>query len=489
MSEAPFAHISVFEVTATDAPLLTYALLPFPNPLAASGPAQLTLVVSNSTGQFVTVGTVALTLPVGTTAKTLTASPNGIGAYVPDTWTATQNGGIFTLTPKTGEAAKIGPNGLSFVFSGITVNDEPGTCSIAITEQASAPGKPETTRTSAIPVAKFPATFALSDLTVTPPSVTSGGSAVLLWHGSPATYTLSYDPDGNGSTPHVVGPSGPYTAPNLTAPVVVFTLTARVTVPGQDQPLVIQRQAVVTVIAGSVSFTALPSFVGVNGVARLTWLATGSTSCTLDPGGKAVPPSGYAYVIVKQTTTFTLRATITGKTPIAAQQTVTVEPKIVGTPYTPPLTGADGKKGDPGHGGYSGGPGGPGLPGDPTVDHTITLGPLDPSSTPTAVTTVLFRGGIGGRGGDGGQPDDGGEETGPPGPGGPGGKGGDTKGTLTIMLDASKPPQQLIVTVEPGPGGPGGTGAHTIYSGKAPDGKPGDPGGNTATVRFAEISA
>jgi hypothetical protein len=482
--------IQIFELTAGEAPLLTYALLPFPNPLAASGPAQLTLVVSNSTGQFVTVSSIAVTLPVGTTAKTLTASANGIGTVVPDTWTATQNGGIFTLVPKTSDAAKIGPNGLSFIVTGITVNDEPGTCSITITEDASAPGKPRATRSTAIPVAKFPATFHLSDLTVTPPSVTSGGSAVLLWQGSPAVYTLSYDPDGNGAKPHVVGSSGPYTAPNLTAPVVVFTLTAQVTVPGQDQPLVIQRQAVVTVVAGSVSFTALPSIVGVNGVTRLAWTTAGVTSCTLDPGGKSVPVNGYAYAVVKQTTTFTLRATIAGKAPIAAQQTVTVDPKLVGTPYTPPLTGTDGTKGDPGaSGGYNGGPGGAGGPGGPTEDRTVTLGPLDPSSTPVVVTSVLFRGGKGGRGGDGGQPMDGGEETGNPGPGGPGGTGGDTKGTLTIVFDASKPPQQLIVTVEPGPAGDGGIGASTPYSGKAPDGKPGNPGTNTATLRFAEVSA
>jgi hypothetical protein len=486
MSET-IAHLHVFE--AAEAPLLTYALLPFPNPLAAAGPAQLTLVVSNGSSQFVTVTSIAVALPLGANAKNLTPSATGIGVVVPTGWNATPSGGVFTLTPVNGDAARVGPTSLTFVFTGITVNDQPGTCSIAITETASMPAKPQSARTTALALAKFPATFALSELSVTPPSVTSGGSAVLLWRGSPATYVLAYDPDGNGATPHVVGPNGPHTAPNLTAPVVVFALTATVTVPGQDQPLVIQRQAVVTVVAGSVSFSALPSIVGVNGVTRLNWIATGTTSCTLDPGGRTVPASGYAYAVVNQPTTFTLRASVTGKAPITAQQTVTIDPKIVGTnQFT--LTGADGPQGQPGaSGGYNGGDGGRGGPGGPTASQTVTIGALDASSTPAAVAAILFRGGKGGRGGNGGQPADGGEETGRPGAGGPGGKGGDTIETLTIVFDATKPAQQVIVTIEPGPRGDGGTGASTPYSGKAPDGQPGDPGANTATLRFAEISA
>jgi hypothetical protein len=483
--DVPYLHVA--ELVLADAPLLTYALLPFPNPLLASGPAQLTLVVSNGTTQFITVASIAVTLPVGTTAKNLTASPTGIGTTVPSGWNASAAGGVFTLTPATPEVAKVGPNGLSFIFTGIAVNDEPGTCTIGITEDASSPSKPRASRTSGIPVAKFPATFALSELSATPLSVVSGGSAVVLWNGSPATYVLSYDPDGNGTVPHVVGPNGPYTAPNLTAPVVVFTLTARVTVPGQDAPLVIQRQAVVTVVAGSVAFTALPSIVGTKGVTRLSWLTTGTTSCTLDPGGISIPPNGYAYAVVNQTTVFTIVATIAGRQPIAAQQTVTVNPSIVAKPSANvvSLVAKDGGIGQPGSSGFAPGEGGPGGPGDPITSTTITVGPLDAGSSPAAVKQIVYRGGTGGRGGPGGNAT-GGEESGPAGRGGPGGQGGDATGRLTIRLDPSAAPQQLIVDVGPGTGGPGGTGGYSDGMGRAPDGRRGDDGKNLAELRFEE---
>jgi hypothetical protein len=482
--------IHVFEGVAADTPLLTYALLPFPNPLAASGPAQLTLVVSNSTAQFVTVTSIAVTLPIGTTAKTLTPSANGIGTVMPTTWNATQNGGIFTLTPSTPDAGKIGPNGLSFVFTGITDNDQPGTCTVTLTEQASAPGKGPATRTTGIAVAKFPATFALSDLTVTPPSVTAGGSAVLLWNGSPATYVMQYDPDGNGTQSFPVGASGPYTAPNLTATVVVFTLTATVTVPGQDAPLTIQRQAVVTVVSGSVQFSALPSIVGKNGVTRLTWTTSGTTSRTLDPGGKTVAAIGYAYAIVNATTVFTLRATVSGRAPIVAQQTVTVDPSIVATETLISILGQDGTPGtDAPSGGFSGARGGNGGGGGENASFTGTIGPLDPSSNPARVGYLLVRGGRGGKGGTGGTPRDSGEETGPAGPGGNGGKGGDTVGSIVLTFDPTQPPRQLIVDVIPGAGGARGIGGTSPTTGKAADGDPGQDGKVTATVRFAELSS
>lgn len=483
-------YIHVIEPALADAPLLTYALLPFPNPLVASGPAQLTLVVSNSSSQFVTVRSIAVTLPVGTNAKNLTASAAGIGTTVPDGWNAAPNGGIFTLTPSTPAAAKVGPNGLTFLFTGIAVNDQAGTCSVWVGEDASSPAKPAAYRTTTIPVAKFPATFMLSDLAATPPSVTSGGSAVLLWNGSQATYVLTYDPDGNGAVPHVVGNSGPYTAPNLTAPVVVFTLTATVAVPGQDSPLVIQRQTVVTVIAGSVALTALPSIVGVNGVTRLVWQTTGTTSRTLDPGGTPVAANGSAYAIVKQTTVFTLRATVPGKQPLTAQQTVTVDPTIVAKPSgnIMKFVGSDGAPGPAGASGWIGGQGGPGGPGGRSTNATLTIGPLDTSSTPGTVMQILYRGGQGGRGGNGGDATEGGEESGPGGIGGPGGPGGDTVGTLTLQFVASSAPQQLIVDVGPGLGGDGGSGGTSPSIGKAQDGKRGDDGANTAIVRFEDVS-
>jgi hypothetical protein len=485
------SHLQIFATAAVEMPLLAYALKPFPNPLAA-GAAELTLVASNSGGQFVTVTSIDVTLPVGTNAKALTASAAGIGTVRPSDWDVTQNGGVFTFTPNA-EAARIGPRGLTVVFTGITVNDQPGTCAVTITEQASAPGKPVANRTTTIALAKFPPSFALSELSVAPPAVAFGGTAFVFWTGSPATYTLSYDPDGDGTQTVGVDARGAYPATGLTAPVVVFTLTASVTVPGQDHALTFHRQAVATIVSGSVAFAALPSVVGVNGVARLSWSAHGTTSCTLDPGGAAVPKNGYAYVVVPRTTTFTLRATVTGREPIAAQQTVTVDPAIVATESFA-LTGKDGRNGGDGASypavPWDGGEGEPGGPGGPSEDRTLTVGPLDGSSTPAAVAAVLFRGGSGGRGGNGGRPIATDEyEFGVPGPGGRGGDGGDTRGTLTIVFDPARPVQQLMVTIEPGPPGSGGHAGNTHYAPFRGDAPAGEPGENTATLHFAELQS
>jgi hypothetical protein len=480
-------QIHVF--ASAEAALLNYGFLPFPDPLQASRPAQLTLIVSNGTSQYITVTSIAITLPVGTTAKTLTASAAGIGTVRPDDWSAKQDGGIFTLTPTTPAAGQIGRQGLTFIFTGITVNDQPGTCTIAITEAASAPGKPAAVRTTGIAVQKFPETFTLSGLTVTPTAIGRGGSTVLLWTGSattsslPVRYTLQYDPDGNGQQTFAVGASGPYNAINLTAPVVVFTLTATVPVPGQDQPLIVQRQAIVTVSVATVSFSALPSTVAKNGITRLAWTTTGTTTRTLDPGATSLPPSGYAYVLIKGPTVFTLRATAPNQAPISSQQTITVVDTIVGTD-TFSSTGPQGAPGYDGANGASGRPGGQGSSGRRGSDNAglrVNLGPLDPSSTPARVARFVYHGGKGGTGGKGGSGT-------PGGIGGPGGPGGDTVSTLELVFHPSLQPQQVIVDITPGPGGDGGTGGANAGGGNASPGSPGNPGGNSATLRFTELS-
>src|SRR5207244_1352191 len=103
-------------------------------------------------------------------------------------------------------------------------------------------------RTGTIGVPKFPAQFTVSDLTATPPGpIDAGGSTALGWSGSPAGYTLDYDP-GSGSVSKQVGNEGPYEATDLTRfPDVIFTLVVSLTVEGQDVPLVTQRQEIVQV--------------------------------------------------------------------------------------------------------------------------------------------------------------------------------------------------------------------------------------------------
>ena len=458
----------IFELRVADETLLTYGVLPVPNPLLASGGASLTLVISNGGSQIVTVVSITITLPVGTNAKNLTASAVGITTQPPAGWDVAQSGGAFTLTPQNDEAAKVGARGLAFVFASVAVNAEPGTCALAVAEDASSPAKPRQSRSTSVALAKFPPQFALSALTLTPASVAPGGSVSLMWTGSPATYVLSYDPDGNGTRSVAVGASGPFDAQRLTAPIVVFTLTVTVTVPGQDQPLVTQRQAVATVATGTLTFTALPSSVGVNGVAKLAWRATGATSCTLDPGDENIPLSGYAYVIVPRTTLFTVVATEAGTgRRIAQQQTVTVDPAIVPT-ATFTFVAADGLDGRDGGDSMNGTDGGNGTN---AANAVLDLGPLDLRSRPGQVFRIVSGGGNGGRGGNGG---DASQRPVPAGNGGNGGDGGHGA-TIALRFHASGVPQQIIVdNVRGSRGGAKGLGG----KGKIPghDGRPGADG-------------
>src|SRR6202030_1163652 len=129
-------------------------------------------------------------------------------------------------------------------ISNVAVNDQPGTTSIAIDETAAVGGGAPTTSSTSLPVAKFPVQFSLSDLVVTPPEVAFGGDASVMWSGTKAdqaTYMLQYP----GVAPFKVSNVGPYPASNLTIFPAVFTLTVSLTVPGQDQPLIVQKQAIV----------------------------------------------------------------------------------------------------------------------------------------------------------------------------------------------------------------------------------------------------
>jgi YVTN family beta-propeller protein len=299
--------------------LLTYAALTEPDPLRAGTSATLTLVISNGTRQIVTVESITVTLPVGTTAKTLTASPNGIATPPTPGWDVAQSGGSFTLTPQTAGAAQVGAAGLVFVFANVDVNDQPGTCTVTIVEVASSPSQPNGARNASFALAKFPVTFNVSQLTLTPTQIDPGDSVALTWFGSPATYTLSYNPSGAFPVVVGVGNAGPYVATNLTkAPSITFTLQAMLTVPGQDQPLVMQRQATVDVSVPAPVITMFTgTLTGGTGTSpaqlTLTWSVEGTgLRCRLSGSPYEVAPSGSTTVpsaTIPQRDSYTLTAT------------------------------------------------------------------------------------------------------------------------------------------------------------------------------------
>jgi hypothetical protein len=222
--------------------LLDYALLTAPTPLQAGSPATLTLVISNGGRQPVTVTSIGIALPVGTNAKDLTAG-TGFQSAASAGWNLAQNGGALTLTPASG-TGPIGANAVVVTIANVAINNQPGTAQIVIDETAALAGGSPANTSMSLPAAKFPAQFSLSDLVATPPEVAFGGSSSLMWTGTQvegAKYTLQYPGSGLINVTNV----GPYPATNLTIFPAVFTLTVSIAVPGEDQPLIVQKQATV----------------------------------------------------------------------------------------------------------------------------------------------------------------------------------------------------------------------------------------------------
>lgn len=473
--------------------LLNYAFLPTPDPLQAGVTATLTLVASNPGRNDVTVTSIVVTLPVGTNARSLTPDATGIQTQLPTGWNASPpSGGSFTLTP-TGDAARVGANGVTFLFARVAVNAEPGTTRITIDETAASTSQPiARERSTDVPVDKFPQQFAVSGLNATPLRVDQDGTTTLMWNGTGADYRIYYDPGSGQPVDEPVGTAGPYVATGLVRPAGVnFTLKVSVRVPGQDLPLVVQRQVHVDVAAVTIDdFSASPSTVGENGLTRLSWRTSNAATVTLDPGNLSVPARGVRFVAVAPGQgLFTLTARGSNPKWSAQQQrTVAIDRSIVATEAGWVKVG---KKGDDGPNGVTdrsgnGTNGTRGEPGEP-VSLTGKIPVLDPSSRPARVLPITLTGGRGGKGGNGGDAVQSCEEQGTPGAGNNGGPGGDA--TVDATFDETLPPAQYLVTVAGGPGGDKGTGGITRGwgGGKGPDGQAGANG--VATVAFHETAA
>jgi hypothetical protein len=225
--------------------LLDYDVNTEPESLQAGTPGDLTLVISNHGRQGVTVANVVITLPIGTNAKDLTPSFD-FDTGATSGWNLTQDGGVLTLTPATG-TGPVGKHAVLVMINNVAVNDEPGTFEILIEETAALGDGPATTGSKSFALTKVPAEFSLSGLSVTPAYVRSGDSVSVMWSGSQAdqaSYTLDYPEAPEHPIP--VSNAGPYTATGLTVLPSVFTLNVTLTVPGKDQPVIVQKQATVS---------------------------------------------------------------------------------------------------------------------------------------------------------------------------------------------------------------------------------------------------
>src|ERR1700674_55951 len=482
--------------TSSSEALLTYSLLTEPDPLQVNGAGILTLVVSKSpqsTHETITCTEIKVTLLQGKTAKELTTDASNIGTQVPSNfWGADNDGGVITLTP-TGDAGKFGPAGISFVFSAFAVNSEPGATIVKIDETASSASNPSVTRTAQFLVPKLPTQFQLSDLTLIDPAtpdVPYDGSATLMWTGAgdQVSYSLKSQPadDGTVLSPPI-GSLGPYTAENLTRTgSVTFTLTAKVTVPGLDNPINIPRQLTVTIESLSLKASVLPTTVGPNGLVRLEWDAPNAASCRLDPEGTPLALHGVMWLPVPATRLFTFTA-IPAKGRRAQQQlTVTVDPSIQPTEAGFKIIGAAGHTGREGYvsdPGYDSG-GTPGFEGEAGGDAIVRgiLPPLDVSPRPARVIPITLIGGKGGFGGGGGYNEATSEHYGKNFPGGNGGRGGDA--ILDVTLDAAAgPAAQYIVVMSAGKGERGGDPGSYPSGDSANFGDKGRDGVVTLTIR------
>ncbi|MCW3848873.1 hypothetical protein OF829_16675 [Sphingomonas sp. LB-2] len=521
-------------VAALQPPLLDYAFTAQPNPLQVNTPAWLTLAVDNNSGREVTCQQIVVTFPRGTNAGDLIAATDIVVTPAPG-WTYATDGGTVTLFAP-GGAADVKGSGLTFMFA-VTINGQVGESTVDIQENASGGTNPLSPRMMSCPVSKFPVVFSLTPLMPVPLDdidVLYGMPGTLNWiaTGEGVTCTLAYQPADSGSplsatVPNIPGTGGFQTEALTRTGDVPFLLTATQTVPGQDQPLVLESTLTLSVETLSLSLVVQPATVGVGGLAQVTWNAPNADHCLADDG-QQLPASGTAYVILQATRLFTITAVGANGQTVQQQKTIQVSPAIVPNQAGYSVTGTPGATGTTGQNatitpnmspayqpqvlGYNltmgsisaylendgsgaqvvtinnqtypveaeqytafaalgaGGTGGPGG----TGTLTATVPPLDSSDQPQQVIQIAVTGGTGGTGGQPGSLQASAYVFGMN--GGDGGPGGNAVVELTV--DPSLPPAQYIIAIAGGAGGPGAP-SGGMFAGS--NGGPGAPG----SVAFA----
>jgi hypothetical protein len=331
--------------------LLSYAISANQSPIQVSpqtgDPSIVTLmiIVSNSTHKSIDCRSISFSFLQGTDAKDFFSDSTGIGTSAPTGWNLQQNGSLFTATPATPEAGRIGATGLTFVLSNIKVNEQVGTTGMTITEVTTG-----NTGMLDYSLAKFPVEFTVGQLKANPISVNQGESTTLSWNCSPgATYALQYL-NGNDKVTirettdgHPLPAVGSYTVENLQSNPTIFYLIVTLTVAGQDQPLVFDSWFPVAVVIPNVkinSFTASTQTVDYPGDSvTFTWDVTAATKIQLN--GVNVEGNS-APVPVNQTGVFVLQALGQGG-PVTSSILVTVSPVKINS-FTPTSSTVYGNK-------------------------------------------------------------------------------------------------------------------------------------------------
>ncbi|MCW3848872.1 hypothetical protein OF829_16670 [Sphingomonas sp. LB-2] len=445
---------------------MTYSVATQPDPIEVGTPLSLTITASNQTGANVTCTQIIVTVPVGTNAADLIATAQIDTVPPAADWGVKQDGGQVIFTPPGGSIVVKG-EGLVFVLA-MTANNQAGSANVLIDESASNPANPAGVRSYTWVAAKYPVDFTLSALTAVPVTNTNiphGKSATLTWTatGAGVTCTLSYVPDNSGNMVTDNVPNSPtggsYTTRALTRNGEVdFLLTAQMTPADQDQPLTKTASLPITVATLGLTLYAEPPVVGVNGLARVRWVAVNADHCVDEDDGSTLPAVGEKYVLLQQQQTFNITAVGADGQTLPQQLTIQVNPNIVanapGQNIVAPW-GAGGQSATRYMAGRSiegpvwvwSPPSAGGAGGD--ADLTIALPPLDTSGGGQVIPIALTAGPGGGGGSGEGQFGD-----------APGGNGGNA--TLNLSWDPNATTTaQYLITVTAGAGGGGGAVAGT----------------------------
>lgn len=253
---------------ATGNTLLTYALRTTPAPLTVSIPDQTTeyatlqFVITNPTGNDVTVNSIDFTLLVGTSSTSITPTTVGILTQVSDTtnWHITPSTGptsvVYSLGPKAGTTVTLAKGAsLWFDIYQLQTGEHPGSSTVTVKETLQG-ASPTFTKFS---VTTFPDGFYFNGLIATVPQgsalvpvaqIENNGTSnvTLVWNSSVTeltAFSVLYSSATGGQQSDTPTEVGLWASPPLTSDTA-FTVTVSITMEG-GAPLTAAMSTVVSV--------------------------------------------------------------------------------------------------------------------------------------------------------------------------------------------------------------------------------------------------
>jgi hypothetical protein len=270
-------------IDSDDTTVLSYSINTTPNPLQISSTGSITVVVYKGPPE-VSCSSLTFTISKGSYDIDLTTDPSTITTSCPSGWSVTADGaGRFTFTPNPGNGT-IGPDGLSFVFNNIAVNNDVGGTPLYIKEIVTPSGGQQQINAINVTLSKFPQSFAFQYFNVDHPSVAPGGSVTLSWSGSANSQNVTYDYSLSYNTttfPNL--PNAGHQVVNDLLETTVFTLN--IAANGSAQ---YQQQVTVTVTqpqVGEFGIVGNPTKVLIGSSFQLYWQTVNADHCNLSING------------------------------------------------------------------------------------------------------------------------------------------------------------------------------------------------------------